>query len=61
MDLAFSAIIGAIVFVAFTAGLAESINTPPFYVIVGLVIVLMGLDTFQTFKEQINRRKSNKK
>lgn len=61
MDLAFSSIIGAIIFTAFTAGLAESINTPPFYIIVGLVIAMMLVDTYQTLKEQLNTRKLKKK
>lgn len=61
MDLAFSALIGALIFAAFTGGLAESINTPPFYVIVGLVIAMMGVATYQTIKKQFKSGKSKKK
>jgi len=61
MDLVFSALIGAIIFTAFAAGLAESIGTAPFFIIVGFVIFLMGLDTYQTVKEQLKSGKPDKK
>lgn len=61
MDLAFSALVGAIIFTAFTAGLAESIGTLPFFVIVGSVIAMMLVDTYQTIRAQFIRGKSNKK
>ena len=61
MDFVFSALIGAIIFTAFAAGLAESIGTIPFFIIVGFVIFLMGLDTYQTIMEQLRSGKSDKK
>lgn len=61
MGLVFSALIGATIFTAFAAGLAESIGTIPFFIIVGFVIFLMGLDTYQTVMEQLKLGKSKKK
>lgn len=61
MDLVFSALVGAIIFTAFTAGLAESIGTLPFYIIVGSVIFMMGLDTYQTIREQFKSKKPGQK
>ena len=47
MDEAISAIFGAIIFTAFVGGLAESIGTIPFYLIVILVVVLMGYEAYE--------------
>lgn len=59
MDQKISAVIGAIIFTAFVAGLAESIGALPFIFIVAFVILLMGIDTVQTIREQARSRKSN--
>lgn len=61
MDLAFSAILGALIFTAFVGGLAESIGTLPFSVIVGGVILMMAIDTYQTIKDQFARQKMKNK
>ena len=53
MDQSISAILGAIIFIAFAAGLAESIGSIPFYIIVGSVIFMLGIDTVQLIRDQI--------
>ncbi len=45
-----SGIIGAAVFIAFSAGLAGSIGTVPFGIIVGSVIIMMLVDLGQSIK-----------
>ena len=59
MDQAISAVISAIVFVAFTAGLAQSIDAWPFMIIVGIVILLMGYGTFEVIRDAVKSRKSD--
>ena len=59
MDQTISAIIGAIIFIAFTAGLAESIGSIPFFLIVGIVIVLMGFGTIEVIKKSLKNGNSN--
>lgn len=59
MDQAITAVIGAVIFAAFTAGLAESIGAPPFIVIVILVICMMGFAAYQVVREGWNAGKSN--
>ena len=51
MDNMITSVIAAIIFIAFTAGLAESIGEGPFIVIVGIVIVMMGYDVYQSIRE----------
>ena len=41
MDNLISGVIAAVIFIAFTAGLAESIGAIPFIIIVAIVIILM--------------------
>ena len=60
MDQSISAVIGAIIFIAFTAGLAESIGAIPFILIVGLVIVLVVINTWETIKESLANGNSKK-
>ena len=60
MDQAISAVIGAIIFTWFTAGLAESIGSIPFILIVALVIGLVGYNTWEMVKEGIQSSKSEK-
>ncbi len=50
MDNMITSIIAAVIFIAFTAGLAESIAEGPFIVIVAIVIVMMGIDVYQSIK-----------
>jgi len=57
MDEAISSVMGAILFAAFTGGLAESINSIPFYVIVGIVIGLMATDTVETVRDKIRPKR----
>ena len=51
MDNMITSVIAAIIFIAFTAGLAESIGEGPFIVIVAIVIVMMGYDVYQSIRE----------
>ena len=51
MDISISAILGAIVFAAFVLGLAQSIGSLPFILIVVFVVGLMAFDTVQVIKE----------
>lgn len=50
MDNMITSVIAAIIFIAFTAGLAQSISEGPFIVIVAIVIVMMGFDVYQSIK-----------
>lgn len=59
MDQSISAIIGAIIFILFVAGLANSIGALPFFVIVGIVILLMGIDTVELIWDQIKSGSRN--
>jgi len=59
MDNLISAILAAIVFTAFVAGLAESIGEPPFIAIVGIVIVLMSIDVVQSIKSGFDKKNGN--
>lgn len=59
MDQAISAVIGAIVFIAFTGGLAESIGAIPFILIVTIVIGLVCFDTWEVIKGAIKPNGSN--
>jgi hypothetical protein len=51
MDNMITSVIAAAIFIAFTAGLAESIGETPFIVIVAIVIVMMGFDVYQSIRE----------
>lgn len=53
MDQSISAIIGAVIFTAFVVGLAQSIASIPFFIIVLIVVVLMGTSAFELIKEQL--------
>jgi hypothetical protein len=50
MDNMITSIFAAAIFIAFTAGLAESIGEAPFIVIVAIVIVMMGIDVYQSIR-----------
>lgn len=50
MDNMITSVIAAVIFIAFTAGLAQSISEGPFIVIVAIVIVMMGFDVYQSIK-----------
>ena len=59
MDESISSIIGAVIFTAFVAGLAESIGSVPFWIIVLFVIALMSIDTVQIIKTSWGNYKNN--
>lgn len=50
MDHAVSAVLGAVIFTAFVVGLADSIDAPPFYIIVAVVVGLMGYETYEVVR-----------
>ena len=60
MDNMISAIIGFVIFVAFVAGLAESIGEVPFIVIVASVCVMLGIDVYQSIKQGLEEEKNAK-
>ena len=57
MDNMITSLIAAVIFIAFTAGLANSIGELPFIIIVGIVILMMGYDVFQSIKEGLQQKK----
>ena len=59
MDNLISSILAAIVFIAFVAGLANSIGEPPFIAIVTIVIVLMSIDVVQSIKRGFEKKNGN--
>ena len=58
MDQSISAVLGALIFSAFVLGLAESIGSIPFFVIVSLVVGFMGFETYQFIKEVMKSENS---
>lgn len=60
MDKSITAVIGAVIFAAFVLGLAESIGSLPFFIIVGTVVLLMGIDTFETVRGSRKTENSKK-
>lgn len=60
MDRTITVIIGATIFSAFVLGLAESIDSVPFVVIVVFVVVLMSIDAFELIREQFRFGKARK-
>ena len=59
MDNLISSILAATVFIAFVAGLANSIGETPFIVIVTIVIVLMSIDVVQSIKRGFEKKNGN--
>ena len=59
MDNLITSIIGAVIFIWFTAGLAESIGEIPFFIIVAVVIVLLLIDIYQTARAEFSSKKPN--
>lgn len=57
MDNMITSIIAAVIFIAFTAGLAESIGETPFIIIVAIVILMMGIDVYQSIREGLQQEK----
>lgn len=51
MDNIITGVLSATLFVAFVAGLAESIGAVPFMVIVGIVSVMLIVDLVQSIKQ----------
>ena len=60
MDNMITSIIAAAIFIAFTAGLANSISEGPFIIIVAIVILMMGFDVYQSIKEGLKEEKEKK-
>lgn len=60
MDNMITSIIAAVIFIAFTAGLAESISEAPFIIIVAIVILMMGIDVYQSIKEGLKEDRDKK-
>ncbi len=60
MDNMITSIIAAAIFIAFTAGLAESISEPPFIIIVMIVILMMGFDVYQSIRAGLKQDKEKK-
>lgn len=56
MDNMITGILAAAVFIAFVAGLAESIGAVPFMVIVAIVIVMLLVDLVQSIKAGFSSR-----
>jgi len=60
MDNLISGLIAVIIFIAFTAGLAQSIGTVPFAIIVGSVIIMLLVDFWQSAKEGLEEEKKER-
>ena len=60
MEQVITTVIGTIIFVAFVAGLAESIGALPFIVIVTIVVVAMGYNAFEVFIQWLKPGNSKK-
>jgi hypothetical protein len=56
MDNMITGILSAAVFIAFVAGLAESIGAIPFMIIVAIVCVMMLTDLVQSIKQESSQR-----
>jgi uncharacterized membrane protein YccF (DUF307 family) len=63
MDNLITGLIAAVIFIAFVAGLAETINTIPFAIIVFAVIAMMLVDLGQSVKQGFreDKKKAAKK
>ena len=57
MDNMITGILSALLFIAFVAGLAESIGEMPFMIIVGIVSVMVLVDLTQSIKKGFSARK----
>lgn len=60
MDNLIGGIIGGFFFIAFAAGLAESIGTLPFIVIVGMVCTMFLVDLYQSGRDGLAEEKAAK-
>ena len=61
MDNSITGILSAVLFIAFVAGLAESIGALPFMLIVGVVSTMLLVDLVQSIKQGFsdNRKQNN--
>jgi len=61
MDNSITGILSAVLFIAFVAGLAESIGALPFMLIVGVVSTMLLVDLVQSIKQSFsdNRKQNN--
>ena len=60
MDNLITGIVAIAVFVAFVAGLAQSIGAVPFIVIVAIVIAMAGFDFWQSARQGLREEQENK-
>jgi len=60
MDNMINGIIGGILFVAFSAGLAVSIHEPPFSFIVAIVSLLLLVDIYQSSRQGLAEAKAKR-
>ena len=60
MDNLITGLIGVTIFLAFAIGLAVSIKSLPFALIVGAVSLMVLIDFFQSAKEGFSNKKVNK-
>lgn len=59
MDNMITGILSALVFIAFVAGLAESIGAVPFMIIVGIVCLMLLVDLTQSIIQGFSGRDQN--
>ncbi|MFV2035593.1 MAG: hypothetical protein ACC631_10905 [Halocynthiibacter sp.] len=55
MDNMITGILSAALFIAFVAGLAESIGALPFMIIVGIVSIMVLIDLVQSIKQEFSK------
>ncbi|MBL4756205.1 MAG: hypothetical protein JKY32_00760 [Rhizobiales bacterium] len=55
MDIVFSTIVGAVIFLTFVIGLAVSIGSLPFAIIVAFVSAMMLYDFYQTSRDALKK------
>ncbi len=61
MDNLISGVVAVVVFLAFTLGLAQSIDKLPFTIIVAVVGVMVLVDLWQSAKEGLAEEKAKRK
>lgn len=61
MDNLITGILGIAVFIAFVAGLAQSIGETPFIVIVGIVIAMAVFDFWQSARDGLREEREREK
>jgi len=61
MDNLITALLGAALFIAFVGGLAQSIGTPPFIMIVIFVVILFLVDLVQSARAGLKSKKPDQR